>query len=141
VPLARSLTDEDWERLVARLRETFDAEGRVRVVGARREWRVGNLRVTHEPAGDGAVLDLRTRKGDAMVLLRTGGAALAFAALLGAATFLLHGNPQALGGPALGAAVGLVLVVAGAVRLPAWSSARTRQFASLGDFARRLSAP
>ncbi|MGZ8456441.1 MAG: hypothetical protein ACXWZ4_07565, partial [Gemmatirosa sp.] len=65
VPLARHLSDEDWERLVGRLRETFAVEGRTRVSGARREWRVGNLRVTHEPAGSGALLELRTRKGNA----------------------------------------------------------------------------
>ena len=32
VPLARHLSDEDWEHLVARLRDTFAAEGRVREV-------------------------------------------------------------------------------------------------------------
>src|SRR5438067_9865858 len=31
VPLSRHLSDEDWDRLVSRLRDTFSAEGRVRV--------------------------------------------------------------------------------------------------------------
>jgi hypothetical protein len=39
------------------------------------------------------------------------------------------------------AAVGVLALAFGALRLPAWASARTRQFESLGEFARRLSAP
>ncbi|HSG49112.1 MAG TPA: hypothetical protein VLA43_14930, partial [Longimicrobiales bacterium] len=62
VPLARSMTQEEWERLVARLRQTFDATGTVTVHGGLREWRNGNLRVALEPDGDGARLRLQTRR-------------------------------------------------------------------------------
>lgn len=140
VPLARPMSDEEWERLVGRLRDTFSSEGRVRVTGTRREWRVGNLRVTHETMGDGgALLDLRTRKGDA-ASLPTFGALV----LLGSATAGALGLAGADAGLTLSAAVGAVsgaLVVAmSALRLPRWARERTRQFESVADFARRLSA-
>ena len=43
-------TDRLWDALVADLRRTFDAEGKVRADGRVREWRNGNLRATLEPA-------------------------------------------------------------------------------------------
>ncbi|MDF1502965.1 hypothetical protein [Roseisolibacter sp. H3M3-2] len=137
VPLERSMTEEDWEALVARLRETFAVEGRVRVSGPRREWRVGNLRVTHEPAGDGAVLALRTRKGDARPLFAMG-------ALLLVMSLVVLISLAASGGQTVRALplalFGAILLVGGALRLPAWASARGRQFDALADYARRLSA-
>jgi len=138
VPLARTMTDEDWDRLVARLRDTFEAEGRVRVSGARREWRVGNLRVTHEPTRDGALLDLRTRKGDARVFLRAGTAMLLGAAATGAVAVVASPDAPGLAAAAMAGAAGLVTLLVGAVRLPAWASARARQFETLADFAKRL---
>ena len=44
VPLERPLSDEDWGRLVAQLRDTFAAQGRVEVMGARRESRRATTR-------------------------------------------------------------------------------------------------
>src|SRR5688572_18658164 len=44
VDLPSAFGDSDWNRLVADLRETFDARGRIRVDGAFREWSNGNLR-------------------------------------------------------------------------------------------------
>ena len=41
-PLARAMAQEERERLVARLRETFDATGTVTAHGGLREWRNGN---------------------------------------------------------------------------------------------------
>lgn len=140
VPLPRTMTDADWQQLVSQLRATFDAEGRVRVIGERREWRVGNLRVTHEPTGDGALLDLRTLKGDAMVLVRTGAVILA-AAAIGAVVLVGRQDMSGLAAIVLVGATGLASIVMGAARLPAWASARTRQFASLADYARRLVGP
>lgn len=49
IELGRKLTDEEWERLVVDLRETFDAKGRVRYDGPFREWTNGNLQALLEP--------------------------------------------------------------------------------------------
>ena len=141
VPLARPMSDEEWERLVGRLRDTFASEGRVRVTGSRREWRVGNLRVTHEATRDGgALLDLRTRKGDAGALPTLGAFVLVVSATAG-----ILGVTGTASAPAafsaMGAAAGAFVVALGALRLPRWARERSRQFASVADFARRLSAP
>ena len=141
VPLARAMTEEDWERLVARLRQTFAVEGRVRVTGPRREWRVGNLRVTHEPAGEGAILDLRTHKGNARPTIGIGVVALIVAVVMGALARDGGAEPRAVGMAVIVAVFGVLALAFGALSLPVWASARTRQFESLGEFARRLSAP
>lgn len=143
VPLSRRLSDDDWEQLVSQLRETFAAEGRTRVAGARREWRVGNLRVTHEPAGDGALLRLRTRKGDARVYGQMGVMLLLVAAT--AAVVAMVGTPEAADAKRMAVAwlaglMGLLLLVVGALRLPAWARVRSRQFDALASFARRIAA-
>lgn len=146
VPLARGLSDDDWAGLVAQLRETFAAEGRTREAGARREWRVGNLRVTHEPAGAGALLRLRTRKGDARAVLLLGAAALAMAvgfAVLAAVTaggVPAPGTRRMAGVAILAAVTGVLTLAVGVLRLPAWARERARQFEALAAYARRIAA-
>jgi len=139
VPLDRPFGDDDWRRLVARLRETFEVHGREQVVDGRREWWNGNLRITHEPIGDGALLELRTRKGDARPLMRFG-TALTLAAVAVAAFMLLApgGEPKEMAAPTLFGALGLPTLLFGAVRLPAWAGLRARQFEALASFARGL---
>lgn len=146
VPLARHLSDEDWERLVGRLRETFAVEGRTRVSGARREWRVGNLRVTHEPAGAGALLELRTRKGDARlfmlfaVMLLVTALTAAVVATAGPAGDPSGGDARRMSVAWLAGLGGVVMLLVGALRLPVWARERARQFEALAAFARRISA-
>ena len=145
VPLGRTLSDEDWEQLVAQLRDTFAAEGRIRVSGARREWRVGNLRVTYEPAGNGALLQLRTRKGNARAVLQLGLLLLLIAVVAGVvATAGVVGDPGDVGLLAFARVAGLggvLLLLVGALRLPAWARVRAGQFESLAVFARGIVAP
>jgi hypothetical protein len=45
VNLNRRLSDDEWERLVVRLREVFDARGTMRSEGSLRQWTNGNLQV------------------------------------------------------------------------------------------------
>ena len=141
VPLQRHLSDEDWERLVAQLRETFAATGRTRVSCARREWRVGNLRVTHEPAGAGALLELRTRKGDARAFLRFG-ALLVVVALVARLLATMGGaaGAQRLTIAWMTGIAGMLLMIVGVLRLPAWARRRARQFEALAAYARRIAA-
>ena len=53
VHLKRAPSDEEWSRLVADLRQTFDAEGHLESHGTLRSWRNGHLTVHLEPDGDG----------------------------------------------------------------------------------------
>ena len=139
VPLERRFDDDDWERLVSQLRDTFEARGRERVAGERREWWNGNLRVTVEPAADGALLHFRTRKGDARPLLNLGAAMTALSAALGGLV-AFGGDDKALAAAAVSGALGVATLVGGALRLPGWARLRARQFDALGRFARRLGA-
>ncbi len=139
VPLGRTLSDEDWAQLVGELRATFAVEGRTRVSGASREWRVGNLRVTYEPAGSGALLQLRTRKGNARAVLQLGAILLlAAVALVGVAAAGSPGDLSRLALARFAGLTGVLLLAVGALRLPAWARERARQFDALGAYARRL---
>ncbi|MBR9990541.1 MAG: hypothetical protein KFH98_12345, partial [Gemmatimonadetes bacterium] len=73
VALERPLSDEEWGALVAQLRTTFDASGKVHSHGNFREWRNGNLRVSAGPATGGYQIEMRTSKGSARSLMTTGG--------------------------------------------------------------------
>lgn len=53
-------TGEDWDRLVADLRQTFQAGGEINLDGSLREWRNGNLYALVEPTSCGARLRLAT---------------------------------------------------------------------------------
>lgn len=137
VELGRRLSDDEWERLVVDLRQTFDARVTVRQHGSFREWTNGNLQALLEPTETGHRLRLRTVKGDARGLMTAGLSALG----MGAAVVIA----MALGGR-LGAEypavaflwlTGLGLFGAGALRLPGWARLRRRQ---MDEVAARLEA-
>src|SRR6185437_5557431 len=65
VELDRKLDDDEWERLVVDLRETFGARRTVRSEGSFRQWTNGNLQVLLEPSGNGQRIRLSTIKSDA----------------------------------------------------------------------------
>ena len=65
VELPRALTDQERNRLVIDLRETFDAKGKIRDEGAFKQWTNSNLQALLEPTETGQRLRLRTVKGDA----------------------------------------------------------------------------
>lgn len=140
VSLPRDLDDADWRRLVAFLRDTFEAQGQETQVAGRREWRNGNLRVSVESLGDSALLQMRTRKGGAQSLIGTGlsmvlgtGVVAAITALTGADTQAVYWMmPMVFGGGAMAAT--------GAAQLPSWSSKRRAQFEKVADYARQLSS-
>ena len=64
VRIPRALDDDEWTRLVADLRHTFDAVGKVSSHGSLRSWTNGNLQVHLEPDGDGYRVRMRTVKGN-----------------------------------------------------------------------------
>lgn len=125
VELNRRLTDEEWERVVVLLRETFDARGHVRAQGSFREWTNGNLQALLEPSEDGHRLRLRTMNSQSRALMTMGSVLLTISGVLGA-TMGLGGVKSPAGLVSL-AIIGAGAFLAGALRLPAWSRLRRRQ--------------
>ncbi|MEX2527107.1 MAG: hypothetical protein WEA09_05665 [Gemmatimonadota bacterium] len=72
VPLERAMRDEEWDRLVADLRQTFGAVGELSAHGSLRTWRNGNLQAHVEPHGEGWRLRMETLKGDAASMAGVG---------------------------------------------------------------------
>ncbi|MGI8549152.1 MAG: hypothetical protein ACR2M1_17825 [Gemmatimonadaceae bacterium] len=140
VALPRALDDAEWRRLVAFLRDTFEAQGREDQVAGRREWRNGNLRIAVESLGDSGLLQMRTRKGDARSLIRTGVSLLLGSVVVEAATTLAHTGAHAAAGVLTLALGGAAMATVGALQLPSWSAARRKQFDTVAQYARQLSA-
>lgn len=132
-PLPRALTDQEWERLVAELRSTFGAVGKVTTHGSLRTWNNGNLQAHVEPDGRGGWrLRMQTLKGDASLFSGTGGVF----ALVG--LFLLARGLT--GDDSGGWIVGLVFLLVGLgqlgyarVSLPGWAAERASQMEAIAD--------
>jgi hypothetical protein len=138
IDLGRKLSDDEWDRFVVDLRETFDARGTLRSEGTLRHWANGNLQAHLEPTATGHRIRLRTVKGDARGLIIGGIGMLGFAtaALIAAA---LRGAVGADVGFLLSQAVlatgGAAMFGIGAFRLPGWARLRRRQ---MEDVAARI---
>jgi hypothetical protein len=129
VELNRKLSDDEWERLVVDLRETFDARGNVRQDGSLRQWTNGNLQALLEPGVSGHRLRLRTMRGLSLNMMIMG------LGVLGVATVSIAIG-AAMGGPSMikniisGATIGIagaVMFGFGALQLPAWARRRRQQ--------------
>ena len=138
VALARPLNDVEWRKFVSVLRDTFEASGREEQVEGRREWRNGNLRVTLESVGTGAILDMRTQKESARALVRGGLAVVGMSAVFEAVLAVTRSNPAGMVAVLGMTFAGLGMSAFGALQLPTWLSARRRQFAAIADYARRI---
>lgn len=129
IDLTRQLSDEEWDRVVADLRETFDARGTVRHDGSLRQWANGNLQAFLEPGGSGHRLRLRTFKGDAPGMILGGLGMLGFATTM-LVVAVLRGAFDDLGMlwamAALGTG-GLAMFGSAALRLPGWARLRRQQ--------------
>jgi hypothetical protein len=140
VSIPRALTDDEWNRLVVALRETFGAMGNVTQHGPLRSWNVGNLQVHVEPDGERWRVRMRTLKGS------VGPTILTSLALVVMAGFSLVGAVTGAGGPdlsdlVLGAALGTAgLAQLGYVRamLPRWARERVAQMEALAERIPRL---
>lgn len=127
VHLPRALTVEEWEQLVAELRSTFRARGKVTAHGHTREWWNGNLHICHEPTASGFRLRMDTVKGDASGWNAVGLTGLATAGIM-VGSFLLSGEAQAaIFVPAVFGVSGVGALVGNALRLPRWREQRRQQ--------------
>jgi len=129
VDLGRKLSDDEWERVVVDLRETFDARGTQRSEGSFRQWANGNLQALLEPTPTGHRIRLKTVKGDARGLIIGGLAMVGYATvtLIAASTRGALGDVGFLSSQALLGTAGAVMFGLGAFRLPSWARLRRRQ--------------
>ncbi|MDH3208231.1 MAG: hypothetical protein OEO79_16645 [Gemmatimonadota bacterium] len=131
VDLPRSLTDLEWERLVALLRRTFNAKGKVEGHGSLRVWTNSNLQAHVEPTETGYQLRLQTHKGSLgpMLLASTGFLVMAVVSAIGE---LSAGLDDLMGATVL-AAIGLGVAASTLLRLPSWSKLRAEQMDEIAD--------
>ena len=127
VDLDRQLSEEEWERLVVDLRETFDARGRVSTEGRFRQWTNGNLQVLVEPTPTGDRIRMRTLHGNARSFMGAGAGMLGIGAVLALVSAIGGLDAGSLRGLAILSTMGVGLFSVGALRLPGWARLRQRQ--------------
>jgi hypothetical protein len=129
VEFNRKIADSEWESLVADLRTTFAANGRLRYDGPFRQWMNGNLKAVVEPTPAGSRLRLLTMNANARMMLIMGlvffGASLATLITSHTSTGFDRGS---IAGIELLGLVGAGLFLAGAARVRVWARLRMRQF-------------
>lgn len=138
VELPRAPTEHEWEQLVAELRMTFRARGRVTSHGSLREWSNGNLHACVEPAGGGYRLRLGTLKGDAMPLNAAGVAGVGFGAMFFGVLLMAGELTDGAFVPMMFGAAGVGALVSNWLRLPRWADTRERQMEYIADRVRAL---
>lgn len=128
VELDRWLSEDEWERLVVDLRQTFDARGVVRADGSLRQWTNGNLQVLLEPGAKGHRIRMRTYHEAARALM-TGGAGAFAAATVVTVMSSLAGtlSGKSLVGIGFLAMMGVAFLAVGSVRLSGWARLRLDQ--------------
>jgi hypothetical protein len=131
VDLNRQMTDREWELLVVRLREVFNARGTTRSEGSFRQWTNGNLHVLLEPTEHGQRLRFGTFNRAARMSITSGLMALGMAGVVAVTSAmggtLVHATPS-LGMFGL---IGFGMIANGALRLPGWARLRGRQMEAL----------
>lgn len=133
-PLARNLTDEEWERFVVNVREMFNAHGKMTTEGSLKRWSNGNLQVLLEPTDTGYRLRFTTVKGNAPWMMGAG-LLMAATSLIGETTAVLTGVAHDLSLVASFGVVGIIGVATAAttaLRLPRWAWDRKAQMEELG---------
>jgi hypothetical protein len=131
LPMERAMNDEEWSRLVADLRHTFDAVGTTSVQGDLRTWRNGNLHVYVEPDGDRYRVRMRTHKGNVVPRMAVS-AAFMFMAVLLASDMLVGGAIFRELIPALMfGAIGVGTLAFTRAGLPRWALERANQMEGL----------
>lgn len=128
--LDRTLTEAEWELLVAELRETFNAPGQMVSHGSLRQWTNGNLQVLLEPTATGHRIRLRTEKKEAAAGIIVGLTAFfGSAAALGTAAALnAFGDRGMVVALASALVVGTGLLASTVLPLGRWARTRQQQF-------------
>jgi hypothetical protein len=138
VPITRALDDDEWTRLVVDLRETFGAEGRIRVHGPLRSWSNGNLQVHVEPDGDRYRVRMQTWKGDALPRVGMGAVTVAMSGVMFFVNALGGLRPGGVVAAGVLGLVGLGQLVYVRALLPRWAAERAAQMEGVAERIPRL---
>jgi hypothetical protein len=133
VRIPRPLEDGEWNRLVADLRETFDAQGEIRQAGDLRSWNNGNLQVHVEPDGEEYRVRMRTFKGSTVPALAMSGAFLFMATIFFILTLLGEASSTGYVMAALFGLVGVGNLGFSRATLPSWAEERAAQMEGLAE--------
>ena len=136
--LGRTVSDEEWERLVSDLRMTFNATGRTRQDGSFKQWSNGNLRAVLEPTEGGHRFRIQSMKGNARAYMMGGLGLIGLAAVFGLSTMLGASGNLTLAKIAQIGFIGAAVLAVGAVQVPGWARERRAQMQALIS---RLTAP
>jgi hypothetical protein len=133
VKLRRDFSEDEWEQVVADLREVFNSAGVLKEDGSLREWSSGNLQVVLEVNAIARVVRLRTFKGNALVLLGAGFGICGAASGLLLAMFLniAATDRRLVSVLALMVAAGAVIAGATAISLGPWARRRREQMSEV----------
>jgi hypothetical protein len=138
VDLPRAPTDREWDLLVAELRETFGARGKVGSHGGLREWTNGNLHAYVEPTETGHRLRMGTLKGNALAMTRMGlfGMGMGLFTLL---AILFTGRvAEGFFAPVFLGTMGGVAFISAIFGLPRWAREREEQMELIAARAQAL---
>lgn len=133
VQLDRRISDDEWDRLVVDLRETFEARGVVRREGSLKQWTNGNLQVLVEPTAQGDRVRMRTAKSDARAAM-TVGTVLVVSSAISVGLAALRGGAVDAGAMSALTTMGVIgaaFVALTTFRLPGWARLRRQQMESL----------
>lgn len=133
VVLNRRLTEAEWELLVVKLRDAFDAKGRLAAHGSFRQWTNGNLQALLEPTQTGHRLRLRTRRAASEGAMRVGMAMMGAGGAMAIASTLTGHIGNALP-PVVALVLGGIAMFASGVRpLREWAATRSRQMEAIAE--------
>lgn len=140
VELPRKLSDAEWEFLVTRLRETFDAPGKLETHGTLRQWGNGNLRVMLEPGLNGHRVRFTSLNESVRIRIVTGALAAGFGAVVTLAATLAGGEAvaAAFGTSGILGIIGAVMAGDAVRRSKEWRAERRAQFEALALELERL---
>jgi hypothetical protein len=127
IELERKLSEDEWERLVVDLRETFDARGTVRQEGSFRQWTNGNLQVLLEPTANGHRIRFSTVKQSARAWLMGGLLTVGITAVTAIVAVVAGPNHAELSWVVEMAVLAAGQFAIGAIQLPGWARLRRKQ--------------
>lgn len=131
IDLPRKLTDAEWDQLVVRLRETFNARGAVSASGSFRQWTNGNLQALLEPTPTGNRLRLSTVRASSIFSMNVGAGLVGFSALLATINGIAGHLATTWPGIAMIASMGAGAFALTGLQLPSWARRRARQMDEL----------
>ncbi len=143
-PLPRAITDHEWELLVAELRATFHAKGKIATYGGLREWSNGNLHACVEPTETGYRLRMTTLKSSARGMNALGVTGIVTSVVVYGSLLASGAAPgalvDALMAPVIFGVAGLGVLANNWFTLPGWAQRRKEQMNHIATKLRAITA-